>query len=208
MSEWSPIRSEYRSLLVIDIEAYSARDRNDAVRSRLRAALRQLIARAIDEAGIEPAQYTAQTTGDGLLITIDPAVGKPRILRQAIDALSLGLRRHNRLAVAVERLRIRVVVHAADLLIDSDGPLGDQVNLAFRLLDARELGTLLERADGPMLLCVSDILYRQVIFQRHEGLDPADFESIWIESEGIRELGWVCAPGESGLVAGSGSPPA
>src|SRR6266536_922313 len=181
MSEWSPIRSEYRSLLVIDIEAYSARDRNDAVWSRLRAALRQLIARAIDEAGIEPAQYTAQTTGDGLLITIDPAVGKPRILRQAIDALSLGLRRHNRLAVAVERLRIRVVVHAADLLIDSD---------------------------GPMLLCVSDILYRQVIFQRHEGLDPADFESIWIESEGIRELGWVCAPGESGLVAGSGSPPA
>src|SRR6266498_407639 len=165
MSEWSPIRSEYRSLLVIDIEAYSARDRNQAV-------------------------------------------GKPRILRQAIDALSLGLRRHNRLAVAVERLRIRVVVHAADLLIDSDGPLGDQVNLAFRLLDARELGTLLERADGPMLLCVSDILYRQVIFQRHEGLDPADFESIWIESEGIRELGWVCAPGESGLVAGSGSPPA
>lgn len=204
MSEWSPVRSEYRSILLIDVEAYSAQDRNDVVRSRLRAALRRLIAHVIDETGIELSQYAAQTTGDGLFVTIHPAVGKPRILIQAIDALSLGLCRHNRLAVAAERLRVRVVVHAADLLIDPDGPLGDQVNLAFRLLDSRELRMLLQRADGPMVLCVSDILYRQVIFQRHEGLDPSDFESIWLESKGIRELGWVRAPGESGLVARSG----
>ena len=55
-----------------------------------------------------------------------------------------------------------------------------------------------------MVLCVSDIIYSQVIFQRHEGLDPGDFESIWLQSKGTRELGWVRAPGEPGLVARSG----
>jgi class 3 adenylate cyclase len=200
MSEWL-VRSEYRSILIADIEAYGAEERDDAIRSRLRASLRALIHEALDRAGIEPCQSTSQTTGDGLLVTIDPAIGKPRILRQVVASLWLGLQEHNRSSVAAERLRIRAVLHAADLLVDCDGPLGDQLNLAFRLLDAAELGELLQQAGGPMVLCVSNAVYQQVIAQRHEQLDPSNFEPIWLESKGVRQLGWVCAPGEPSLVA-------
>lgn len=203
-SEWVSARSEYRTMLIADIEGYSGEHRDDAIRSGLRARLRRLITNALGDAGIDDARYSAQTTGDGLLVTIDPAVGKPRILGPVIDGLAAGLREQNRLAGPAERLRIRLVIHAADLLIDSDGPLGDQLNFAFRLLDAEQLRTLLKLALGPLLVCVSDVVYRQVVAQRHEGLDPNTFEAAWFDSKNIREMGWVRAPGEAGLVARSG----
>jgi hypothetical protein len=85
-----------------------------------------------------------------------------------------------------------------------DGPLGDQVNLAFRLLDAEQLRILLRQASGPLIVCVSDAVYKQVIAQRHEGLDPAFFEAVWLEAKDVQALGWVRAPGESGVAARAG----
>jgi len=203
MSSLESAHSEYRTLLLADIESY-ARGRDDAVRSRLRARLRQLLSIAFAEAQITSNQTCAQSTGDGLLVTIDPTVGKPRILGGVIESLAAGLREQNRRAIQREQLRIRMVLHAADLLIDSDGPLGDQVNFAFRLLDAQRLRDLLKSASGPMLVCVSEVIYRQVIAQRHEGLEPTDFEPVRLESKGTRVIAWVRAPGEPGLVARSG----
>jgi len=40
----------------------------------------------------------------------------------------------------------------------------------------------------PLLVCVSDLVYRQVIAQRHEGLDPTTFEAAWFESGNVREV--------------------
>jgi hypothetical protein len=56
MRECLPARSEYRSILIADIEGYSAENRTDALRSRLRAALRNLIVEAVHAAGIGLAQ--------------------------------------------------------------------------------------------------------------------------------------------------------
>jgi class 3 adenylate cyclase len=204
--EWmsSGARSVYRSMVLADVEDYSGPHRSDAVRARLRATLRRLIATALAAAGVTDSQYAAQTTGDGLLVTVDPTIGKPRILGEVVNVLTCGLREQNRSSSPDQRLRVRLVVHAADLLIDSDGPLGDQVNLAFRLLSAKSLRCLHRHTAGPLLLCVSDIVYRQVIAQQHEGLDPTRFEAVWLEAKNGWEIGWVCAPGESGLVARSG----
>jgi class 3 adenylate cyclase len=201
------VRSAYRSILIADIEGYTARHRDDDTRSRLRATLRQNIAYALRGAGIDAGQYASQTTGDGLLVTIDPAIGKPRILGPVIDALTTGLCEHNRFADLAEELRIRVVVHAGDLLFDPDGPLGEQMNFAFRMLCAQRFRTLLTLAEGPLLICVSDVVYRQVVAQRHEGLDPSGFEAVLFDGKDFREIGWVRAPGEPGLVARSGLPP-
>jgi hypothetical protein len=37
-------------------------------------------------------------------------------------------------------------------------------------------------------------VYRQVVAQRHEGLDPAVFEPVWLVRKKTRGLGWVRAP--------------
>src|ERR687887_47811 len=67
-------RSDYRVLLIVDIEEYSAAYRNDTIQVQLHADLRRLLITAFDDNGIEPGRYTMDTTGDGWLVSIDPAV--------------------------------------------------------------------------------------------------------------------------------------
>jgi hypothetical protein len=195
---------QYRTILITDIKDYTAEYRDDATRWRLRADLRGLTVRALGGSGIDGARYVMTTTGDGLLVMIDPAVSKPRILGPVVDRLDAGLREHNRQVGMPEQLFIRLVVHAGDVLVDQDGPLGVQLNQAFRLLDAQQLRVLLNETSGPLLSCVSDEVRRQVIAQRHGGLDPDAFEPVWLDMKHARGLGWVRAPREPGLAARTG----
>jgi hypothetical protein len=198
-------RSAYRIILIADIENFNGEHRDDAIRARLRIRLRQLLASALGESGIRDASYTTQSCGDGWLITIDPAVGKPRVLGPVVDRLAGGLRKQNRQSELARQLRVRLVLHAGDLLVAADDELvGAELNFAFRLLDALQLRVLLKQASGPLVMCVSDSVYRQVVAQRHEGLDPAAFEPVWLARKTTRGLGWVRAPGESGLAARAG----
>jgi hypothetical protein len=203
--EWTRERSSYRIILITDIEDFDGKHRDDAIRAELRIRLRQLLTCALSETGIRNAEYRMRTTGDGWLVTIDPLVGKPRVLGPVVDRLAVGLRKQNRRPDLARQLRVRLVIHAGDLLVASDGELvGAELNFAFRLLDAQQLRTLLKQASGPLVTCASDALYRQVVAQRHEGLDPADFEPVWLIHKKTRALGWVRAPGESGLAARAG----
>jgi hypothetical protein len=198
------IRSEHRTLFLTDIEEYSAMHRHDAIRAHLRADLRRLVMTALKDSGIGRSQYRTQTTGDGLLVTVNAMVGKPRIVGGAMDRLAVGLRDYNRVIGVAERLRVRSVVHAGEVLIDGDGPLGHEVNFAFRLLDADELRVLLRETSGPLIVCVSDTVFRQVVAQRHEGLDPSPFEPVSLGAKGLVALGWVRAPGDSGVAIRAG----
>jgi hypothetical protein len=197
-------RSDYRVLLIVDIEEYSAAYRNETIQVQLHADLRRLLIAAFDGTGIEPGRYTMDTTGDGWLVSIDPAVGKPRILGPVVDSLAAGLRERNGRTGEAERLRVRLVLHAGDLLVAGPYIVGRQVIHAFRLLDAEALRILLRQASGPLLACVSDAVYQQVIAQRHKGLDPAVYEPVWLECKNVRALSWVRSPGEPGVAAQAG----
>ena len=197
--------SEYRLILIVDIEEFSAPHRDDTTRLRLQADLHRLLTAALSQSGIDAAQYTMRSTGDGWLVLIDPAVGKPRVVGLVANRLAVRLRRRNRRAGLADQLRVRLVVHAGDLLVDPDERMvGDQLNFAFRLLDAQQLRVLLKLATGPVVVCASDDVHRQVIAQRHERLDPAAFEPVWLECKQTRGLGWVRVPDESGVVARAG----
>jgi hypothetical protein len=200
---WSG-RSEYRVILVADIEEYGAPYRNDPIRVRLHADLRELLTAALSGIGIDTAQYTMDSTGDGWLLTIDPAVGKPRLLGPVMDLLTDSLRERNGRTDLAGRLRVRLVLHAGDMLVADGYLVGGQVIFAFRLLDAEQLRVLLKQTSGPLLVCVSDAVYQQVIAQRHEGLDPAAYEPVRLEHKNVHGLGWVRAPDEPGLAARAG----
>jgi hypothetical protein len=191
---WMRGRSEYRIILAVDIEEYGAPHRDDSIRVLLQADLRRLLAAALSDSGIDSAQYSMDSTGDGWLVTLDPAIGKPRILGPMVDRLAAGLRERNAEIDMAGRLRIRLVLHAGDLLVAAGQFVGGQVILAFRLLNAERLRVLLRRASGPLLVCVSDTVYQQVIAQRHEGLEPAAYEPVWLACKNVRVLGWVRFP--------------
>lgn len=100
-------------------------------------------------------QWEAVSTGDGLLIVVDPNVSTAKIVRAVIWQLQAALVNYNRLAMEVARMRVRCVVHAAYVLRDEQGVVGDQVNKAFRLLDSGPLRRRLKREPGPLVVGVS-----------------------------------------------------
>ena len=204
---WSGGRSVSRTTLITDIEDYGAPYRTDASRFGLCPRLGQLLVSALISAGIEESQFDMHRRGDGWLVAIDAAVGKPSILGPAVDQLAAALREHNEDASLAERLRVRLALHAGDLLIDvRDGNLdGNVIVVASRLVDSEQVRILLREASGPLLVCVSDAVYQQVIAQRHEGLNPADYEPVWLDSkDAVRRRAWVRSPGESGVAARAG----
>ncbi len=173
---WMGGRSVSRTMLIADIEDYGVPYRTDAIRFGLCLRLGRFLADALNDAGIKEGQHDMQRNGDGWLVAVDAAVGKPLILGPVVDHLAAGLRTQNHNATVAEQLRVRLVLHSGDLLIDDrDGNLaGNVLVFAARLLDAEKLRILLRRASGPLLVCVSNTIYQQVIAQRHESLDPAD----------------------------------
>lgn len=204
---WSGGRSVSRTMLITDIEDYGASYRTDAIRFGLCPRLGQFLSSALTSAGIDEPQFDMHRRGDGWLVAIDAAVGKPSILGPVVDQLAAVLRKQNEETPMAEQLRVRLALHAGDLLIDvRDGNLdGNVIVVAARLVDAEQMRLLLRQASGPLLVCVSNPIYQQVIAQRHEGLDPADYEPVWLDcKDAVRRRAWVRSPGESGVAARAG----
>ena len=110
-------------------------------------------------------------------------------MRRLLDAMPVRLAEHNRLAAPVAQLEIRAIIHAGELVLDGQGGAGEQVNLAFRLLDSEPLRKCLTASTGPLVVGVSDQpIYQQVVRHHHMGLDPTVFEAV---ARTARTLGYV-----------------
>src|SRR6266536_3814240 len=188
----------YRTILVLDLEHFGRGDRDDQVRVRLRRALRKVMAEALGEAGVPSERYSTSDTGDGLLVLVDPAVPTARVVRAMLDLFAAAVAEHNRLIRAVAQLRVRAAIHAGQLLLDEQGATGEQLNLAFRLLDAPQLRARLAQSPAPTVVCVSDDVYREVVRQRHLWLDPETFAPLDIVAKETRARAWVHASPAAG----------
>jgi hypothetical protein len=56
-------------------------------------------------------------------------------------------------------LRVRAAIHAAHVMVDADGPTGEQVIRVFRLLDSDRLRKRLRQVDGPLVVAVTEDVY-------------------------------------------------
>jgi hypothetical protein len=91
------------------------------------------------------------------------------------------------------------------MLRDDQGIVGEQVNLAFRLLDSDALRACLRVATGPLVIAVTDEpIYQQIIRHKHLQLDPAAFEPIRVAAKETSVRAWVCAPGDPGVARRAG----
>jgi hypothetical protein len=187
-------RQVYRTIVALDIERFGRLDRDDQARVELRHALHEQLAQALTGAGIAPAAWSATSTGDGLLVLVDPAVETARVLRALLDWYAAGLAARNQAAGDLARLRVRAVVHAGYVLLDAHGAVGEQVTLAFRLLDAQALRRRLRGIRGSLVVGVSAFVYQQVVRHRPLGLDPAAFSPVTVKVKETRTQAWIHPP--------------
>lgn len=192
----------HRSILAVDIEGSTKR--TNPVKEELRQQVYRLVVEALGSMGIDDSFYDPFIDrGDGILVLLHPAdeFPKPLLLSRLIPTLADLLMLHNSgipLAEYPRILRLRAVVHAGEVHNDGKGPFGEDLDVAFRLLDAPKFKAYLRGLSAPLALVVSDEIYRAVIRHRYEGIDDGEFSPmVNVNVAERRRRGWVHSPAAS-----------
>jgi len=167
----------HRSIVAVDLEGST--QRTNPVKGELRRILYELVDRALRAAGIA-AKHLEQLTdrGDGVLILIRPHDDVPKtvLLGRLIPMLTALLIEHN--AAVTEpalQVRLRAVVHAGEVHDDGKGFYGDDLDVAFRLLDSPAVKRALREASAsPLVLVVSEEIFTGIV--RHGYVDGGPYE--------------------------------
>ena len=191
-----PQVSYERAIVAVDIE--DSTSRSDHVKARLRQALYDLLERALHVGGLTDEEYDPfLDRGDGALTLIHPVdhALQARLLTDTVPELGRLLARHNAQR-SDHRFRLRVVVHAGQVHYDHRGCFGEALDLAFRLLEAPQLKQTLRLTNAPLVLVVSENLYRSVVRNDHTGIDERTFTPrVTTKINGRLHHGWVIKPG-------------
>jgi hypothetical protein len=189
----------HRSILAVDIEGSTRR--TNPVKEELREEVYRLVVEALYVAGID-SQYCDPFTdrGDGILVLLRPAdeLPKPLLLSRLVPVLASLLVAHNSGISPADQprvLRLRAVIHAGEVHYDEKGPFGEDLDVAFRLLDAPRFKTHLKNATVPLALVASDYIYQTIIRHGYDGILEADFLPLVTVNVGFqRRKGWVQLP--------------
>jgi class 3 adenylate cyclase len=180
-----------RSLVAVDIERYSGRDNLGHL--ELRKALRQVCDEAFARIGASP--EASQDQGDAFLILIRPDVAKARLVSDLVRELVIALRLSNRNWLPEARMRLRVALHAGEVLPDGAGYGGESIVAVMRLLDADPLRNALKTAPDDLAVIVSDQIYRDVVRQQYRGIDPSDYAAVHVSRKEFSQPAWIRVPG-------------
>jgi hypothetical protein len=193
-------RPKYRTVLAVDIERSTQRP--DPVKAELRSETYRVVREAMDVAGIclwhcDP----FVDRGDGVLILIRPVdeVPKTLLFQPLVPVLTHLLVDRNTSLPEAERvrreLRLRMVIHSGEVHCDGNGPFGETLDLACRLLDSHSLKRCLAGSGAPLVLVISDEIYHSIVLHDYDGIRPATFVPLLtVRVSGRRRRGWVHVP--------------
>jgi tetratricopeptide (TPR) repeat protein len=189
-----PVEPVHRGILAADIEGFSRPERSNPLRVRMRDALYGLISRSLRESGIESGRAEETDHGDCVLILFDASIPKARLFDPFLHRLNAALARRNRDLPRNERLRLRIVIHAGELLRDAHGHSGEDLNTAFRLLDSDILRANLAAASGDLAVIVSDSIYQAIVKHGYGRIEPAAYRPVSVIAKETTAIGWIYLP--------------
>jgi class 3 adenylate cyclase len=191
-----PNHPEDRTILAVDIEGYGRQSRTNPIRVELRRRLHGWCRALLTQAHVSSEQWCAQDTGDGWVFSVDPHVPRNVLLGRFVAGLAHRLARYNRDRPEAERIRLRLAMHAGDVLRDPDPIHGEATVLACRLLDATELRACLEATDQPLAAIVSQTIYDNIIKQAYRPIVPATWHPVLAITKEGPSAAWVHVPGD------------
>ena len=155
-------RPVYRTVLAVDMEQSSRRP--NPVKETLRLETYRILQAAMHVAGVHACYCDPFVDrGDGVLILVRPVdeVPKTVLLHPLLPVLSGLLMDYNVSLPASQRsvcgLRLRAVIHSGEVHRDGNGPFGETLDVACRLLDSPRLKNCLKCIEEPLILVVSEL---------------------------------------------------
>jgi transcriptional regulator with XRE-family HTH domain len=185
----------YRTILAVDIEGSTRRP--NAVKAELRHSMYSLMDRALRAAGLGPKHLEPyMDRGDGIVILIRPHddVPKSLLLDRLIPQLAAQLVEHNATAAQPElQLRLRAVLHAGEVQDDDRGFFGEDLDVAFRLLESPVVKRELKNnSDSPLAVVVSDEVYSGAVW--HRGPSDSSRSPVQVRVGNRQRRGWINIP--------------
>ena len=186
-------RAVHRTIVVLDVEGFGDPRRTDRHQLAVREGLYRSVGEAFQQAELPWTPDTHEDRGDGILIPLPPEVPKSLLVELLPSALVAALSAHNHAHPDEERIRLRMSLHAGEVLYDEHGLTGEAVNWAFRLIDARLLKVALASSTGVLAIIASSWFFNQVI--RHAAADVRPtYRRVVVRAKDASGRGWICLP--------------
>jgi hypothetical protein len=190
----------YRAIVALDIERSTSR--LNPIKGELRNKTYELFDVALHTAGINKRHRDRFVDrGDGILALIHPVDRAPKalLLNRVVPLLNRLLTEYNASLTphsqTQRQLRIRVVMHAGEVHYDANGCFGEDLDVAFRLLDAARVKKALRETADPLVLVVSGDIYSSVVRHGYDGIDSQTFHPlVRVHVAGKRYPGWIHIP--------------
>ncbi|WP_158840590.1 substrate-binding domain-containing protein [Saccharothrix deserti] len=187
-----PQHALHRTVVVVDVSAFGQRHRGP--QEEIRRGLYTALESAFEDCGLDWSATHHEDRGDGVFVLVPPDVPKSRVVGGLPHALLGELRRYNATRNEDARIRLRMAITAGEVQHDEHGAVGDEVILAFRLLDAKPLrDALVSHPNALFALIVSQRFYEDVI-RPDPAMDPDSFRRVDVDVKEVRGHAWLHVP--------------
>lgn len=194
------------ALFVCDVVSFGDASRTDDVRTHMRAALYRRLEVSFEDAGISFAGCYREDRGDGVLVAVPPEVPADLLLAPVADMLKAELRRYNKTAADIARIRLRVAVNTGEAHWDGNGLVGSAVNHTFRILEEPRFKEMLRDSGASLALIVSRGVYEDVVRHGQGRADPDDYQRIDVSVKETETAAWVRIMGPAARPGGAVGP--
>lgn len=187
-----PRLAVHRTIVVVDVEGFGDRRRTNRNQVAVRSGLYRVMRDAFRHAGILWADDGHEDRGDGVFVLVPAEVPKSLFVESLPSALVMALRAHNETHPCEERIRLRMALHAGEVNYDEHGVTAASINLAFRLLEARELKAALAGSAGVLAVIASSWFFEEVV--RHSVAEADAYRRVRVTVKETSATGWICLP--------------
>jgi tetratricopeptide (TPR) repeat protein len=193
----------HRTIVAVDVEAFGARGRTNRDQVAVRDGLYCATQEAFREAGIPWADCDHEDRGDGMIVLVGPEVPKSLFVESLPVALADALRKHNGGHPEMERIRLRMALHAGEVNYDEHGATATAINLTFRLLESDAVKKALADSASVLAVIASSWFFQEVV--RHSTADAAAYHPVPVAVKETVATGWIWLAGH-GSWSGSEMP--
>jgi class 3 adenylate cyclase len=183
----------HQTIFAVGVDGFGDRRRTDVDRLAVRAGMYRALSQAFDEAGVPWADCYRTDLGDGVLVLAPPEIPKGLFVDSLPAAIAAVLHRNNRSCGPGTQIRLRMALHAGEVVYGDSGVTSPAISHTFRLLGAAPLSSALRASPGVLALITSAWFFDEVV--RHSGdLAPAMFQRVVIVAKETSMTGWISLP--------------
>ena len=133
----NPASGQICAMLALDIAGFTRPDRDEEVRIHIHKALYEILREALQRSGLPWDRCHHEDRGDGALVVAPPDIPAHGIIDPFPERLRSLIRVHNRMSAPAARIQVRAAAHIGPVYRDDHGLVGDDINMLFRMLDAK-----------------------------------------------------------------------